>query len=102
MITPSEARAQVEYDLSVTDQKPPIPYDVLAFNYCQAVRGLAEYADYVEGEREREQRRNRHLLTVGAHLAEIVVGAARAGRKTVRIHDVMAEAERRARRGEPE
>lgn len=93
--TPRQARETVAYDLSVSDQKPPIPRDVLAFNYERVVNGLADYADAADRENAERIDALRAHIGLGTCLLAEVRAAQRAKRKTVRIDDVLAAAQAR-------
>ncbi len=94
MKTPRQAREAVTYDLSVSDQKPPIPRDVLAFNYERVVNGLADYAEAADRENAERIDALRAHIDLGACLLT-VVRAAQRKRKTIRIDDALAAAQAR-------
>lgn len=72
-----------------------LEHDVLAFNH----RLWAQYTiDYIENLRrlhDKELARYREVIDTGAHALTLLRQAQRQGRKTVRIADLIAEAEQR-------
>lgn len=94
MMKPSDAQRIVD-----EDDYSYMPRDVLEFNYRQVARGFVAWAEAVERHRAEDIARLRDLIDVGQHVAVLLAKAQRAGRKTVRIDQLLDEAQKRADEG---
>lgn len=86
---PSEIRAEIDRDLTGYSR------DVLEFNYRLLARHAVDWVDMIEKQHAAQLANIRAHADAGAFLTENLTRLAAAGRKTVRIDEILADAERR-------
>lgn len=89
-MTPEDVQ-KWDVDANLTDT----PRDILEFNYHALAKGFVAYAAEIRRQHDAELTRLRNLIDVGQHVTVLMSQAERQGKKTVRIADVLAEAQER-------
>lgn len=71
------------------------PHDILAFNHWLIAKYALDHLENLERRHRQEVAKLRAQRGIGAHAAILLHTARRDGRKTIRIDEVLADAERR-------